>query len=87
VLARQKVAPGKTPQEILENDLAYELQVAANLNDAIGLCISQGDNGTREILAELLVETESDHIFWLESQLHLIRELGLQRYLAEQLRS
>ena len=68
---------------MLENDLALELAVAASLNDAIALCRDEADNGTRELLEELLNDTERDHIFWFESQLKLIAEVGLKNYLAE----
>lgn len=83
--ARLNVKAGKSPQEMLENDLKYELDVASSLNDAIALCVAEGDNGTRALLDHLLGETESDHIFWLQSQLSLIRDVGIQRYLTEQL--
>ena len=82
---RVKVVVGSNPQEMLENDLQYELDVARGLNEGIALCDKEGDNGTRALLTELLKETENDHIFWLESQLKLIGVLGLDKYLAQQL--
>lgn len=85
MLARTAAAVGKTPQEMLEFDLTYELDVANALNEGIALCVAEKDNGTRELLEQLLVETESDHIFWLESQLKLIKAVGIQRYLTEQM--
>jgi bacterioferritin len=84
VLARLDIATGKTPKEILELNLAYELDVARNLNDAIALCRNEGDNTTRALLERLLRDTEDDHIHWLESQLHVISQAGLQNYLASQ---
>ena len=83
--ARIKVTVGKTPREILENDLKYELDVAKALNEGIALCVAEGDNGTRALLEQLLKDTESDHIFWLQSQLRLMDEVGVQPYLAEQM--
>ncbi len=84
VLARVPLKVGNTPKEILENDLKYELEIAKKLNTAIAQCVAEGDNTTRALLERLLVDTESDHVFWLESQLTLIEQVGLEQYLAEQ---
>ncbi len=83
--SRLKLSVGKNPQEMLENDLAYELDVASNLNRCIQLCVREGDGGSRALLERLLQDTEDDHIFWLESQLSVIEEIGKPRYLAEQM--
>ena len=83
VAARAPLDIGANPKEILENDLALEVAVARSLNDAIALCREKADNGTRELLEELLNDTERDHILWFETQLRLIEELGLKKYLAE----
>lgn len=85
VFKRLPLQVGGSPKEMLVNDLEYELEIATALNQGIELCDQSRDNGTRQVLVELLKETEDDHIFWLESQLHLIDSLGLQVYLAQQL--
>ena len=85
VATRVALDIGKNPKEMLESDLKLELLVAKSLNDAMALCRSKGDNGTRAMLEELLNDTERDHIFWLEQQLRLIDDVGLAEYLAEQL--
>jgi bacterioferritin len=85
VTTRIPLPVGKTPKEMLENDLKYELDVAKALNEAIQLCVAEGDNASRALVEKLLVDTESDHIFWLEAQLKLIADVGVERYLAEQL--
>ena len=85
VLARQDLAVGKTPKEILELDLAYELDVARSLNEAIAVCVEEGDNVSRKILDQLLHDTEGDHIRWLEAQMVLIEQTGLANYLARQI--
>jgi bacterioferritin len=54
------------------------------LNEGIGLCTRLGDNGTRELLEDILVE-EEHHVDWLETQLETIRQIGLEHYLAQQL--
>ena len=82
---RLKMSVGKNPKEMLENDLNYELDVARNLNRVIQLCVGEGDGGTRALLERLLRDTEGDHVFWLESQLSVIQEVGKERYLAEQM--
>jgi bacterioferritin len=43
-----------------------------------------GDNATRELLEDML-KSEEDHVDWLESQLELIRQVGEQNYLAQQI--
>ena len=48
------------------------------------MCVAKGDNGTRELLADILV-SEEDHIDWLETQQETIRQIGLEAYLAQQL--
>lgn len=85
VASRAALRIGTSPKEILENDLALELEVARNLNDAIALCREKGDNGTRDLLEELLRDTEDDHVLWFETQLRLIDAVGLETYLAEML--
>lgn len=85
ITARLPLIAGSSPKEMFENDLQYERDVARALNAGIALCDAEGDGGTRALLEKLLVDTESDHIFWLESQLRLMDALGVERYLAEQL--
>ncbi|HEY7700057.1 MAG TPA: ferritin-like domain-containing protein, partial [Vicinamibacteria bacterium] len=65
-------------------DLDLELDARKRLNDAIALCRDKADNGTRELLEKILKD-EEDSINWLESQLHLVKEVGRERYLAEQI--
>ncbi|QLE86409.1 bacterioferritin [Shewanella sp. Scap07] len=81
VASREPLKIGKTPEEMLKNDLEYEYMVADNLRKAIALCEQKQDYQTREILEVLLDETESDHMYWLEKQLGLIDKIGLQNYL------
>ena len=85
VSSREPLQIGKEPRSMLENDLAYELEVARQINQIIVLCGDARDAGTRELLEELLKDTEEDHIWWLKGQLHVIASVGLDKYLAEQL--
>jgi bacterioferritin len=77
---------GETVLEQFEADLALEVEAIARLNKGIELAVAKSDNGTRELLADILVE-EEDHADWLETQLETIRQIGLENYLAQQLRS
>jgi bacterioferritin len=75
---------GADVKEQFANDLALELGGVKLYNEAIDLCVRQKDYGTREILAPILTESE-EHVDWLETQLGLIEQVGLQNYLAEQM--
>ena len=75
---------GETVAEQFESDLHAEYDAVERLNNGIALCVAKGDNGTRELLADLLV-SEEEHVDWLETQQETIRQIGLERYLAQQL--
>lgn len=75
---------GENPIEQHELDLALELETVARLNKAIELSVKNLDNGSRDLLEHLLVEQE-ESVDWHEAQLHQVRELGRERYLAEQI--
>jgi bacterioferritin len=78
------VAVGENPVEMHELDLKLEQDAVARLNRAIVLCLAKNDAGTRELLEHLLTN-EEDAIDWLETQLSVIKDIGRERYLAEQL--
>ena len=80
------VRVGETVAEQLELDLAVEHEAVPRLNRGIELCVEVGDNGTRELLADILV-SEEEHVDWLETQLETIRQIGIEHYLAQQLHS
>ena len=65
-------------------DLQLELDAVARLNKAIALCRDRADNGTREMLEEIL-KGEEHAVDHLEAQLHAIGEIGIQNYLSEKL--
>ena len=75
---------GETVAEQLESDLQLEYAAVERLNRGIAVAVAKGDNGTRELLAEILV-SEEHHIDWIETQQETIRQIGLERYLAQQL--
>ena len=75
---------GQSVQEQLESDLALEVEAVGQLNDAIADAVAAGDNGSRELFEQILVD-EEDHIDWLEAQLGAINDMGLGTYLSQQL--
>ena len=75
---------GTDVREQLENDLVLETRGVKAYNEAIELCTHLKDNGTRELLDGILVESE-EHVDWLETQLGIINEIGLQLYLQHQI--
>ncbi len=75
---------GTDVKEQFEFDLALETKGATHYNATIDLCLKHKDGATRELLAKILVDSE-EHIDWLETQLGLISQVGLQNYLTEQI--
>jgi len=75
-----KLLLGENTEEMLGCDLKLELASQATSKDAIKYFESVGDYVSREILSEILSDTE-DHIDWLQTQLELIGKVGLQNYL------
>jgi bacterioferritin len=78
------VMVGENPIEQHELDLKLELSAVERLNKGIAVCVAKGDNGTRELL-ERILKGEEHAVDWLESQLHLVKEIGKERYLSEQI--
>jgi bacterioferritin len=78
------VRVGESVKEMHELDLALEIDARTRLVDGIALCRTKKDEGTRELLSHIL-EAEEDGIDWLETQLHVIAEIGIERYLAQKL--
>lgn len=71
---------GEVVPEILANDLSITMEIANTLRTSINLCESLEDYVSRDLLTELLEETEEE-IDWLESQQWLIANSGLENYL------
>lgn len=76
------VQVGENPIEQHELDLALEVDAVKRLNQAIALAREKADNGSRDLLEEILKE-EEESVDWHEAQLHLVQEVGRERYLAE----
>ena len=75
---------GTDVKEQFENDLVLETRGVQAYNALVDLCMQLKDNGTRELVAPILVDSE-EHVDWLETQLGLIDTIGLQNYLTEQM--
>lgn len=75
---------GTNVKEQFEHDLALEMNGVKTYNELVNLCIQLKDNGTRELVEPILTESE-EHVDWLETQLSLINDVGLQNYLQSQM--
>jgi bacterioferritin len=74
-----KLLIGENVEEILDCDLRQEQLAAPPLREAIAYCEQVRDYITRELLEKIL-ESEEEHIDWIEIQLGLIQKMGLQNY-------
>ncbi|UTW10602.1 bacterioferritin [Marinobacterium rhizophilum] len=81
-----KLRIGEDTQEMLECDLALELDALPDLREGIKYCEKVQDYTSRELLEDIL-ESEEEHIDYLETQLELINKVGLQNYLQSQMES
>lgn len=80
----EAIKVGKDVPEMLQHDLELEYRVRDNLKRGIKLCEEEQDYVTRDLLVVQLKDTEEDHAHWLEQQLRLIEQMGLQNYLQSQ---
>ncbi|MBK1686707.1 bacterioferritin [Rubrivivax gelatinosus] len=79
-----KLLIGETVVEILQCDLKLELESQAQLKDAIAYCESVRDYVSRELLEDILEDTE-EHVDHLETQLELVAKVGEPNYLQSQM--
>ncbi|QCO67012.1 bacterioferritin [Luteimonas yindakuii] len=79
-----KLRVGENVQEMLECDLALEMDGIPLLREAIEHCEQVQDYVSRELLVEILAN-EEEHVDWLQTQLDLIGRVGIQNYLQEQM--
>src|SRR3954465_5659503 len=80
-----KLHVGETVKEQLETDLQLEYAAIAFLNQGIEACRKVSDNASEDLMTRILV-SEEEHTDWLETQLELIRQIGEQNYLSQQLK-
>jgi bacterioferritin len=84
----QKLGPVKVGEDAIEQhklDLELEMTARERLNRFVQLFQKKADNGTR-LLAEKILKEEEEAIDWLETQLMLVKQLGKEHYLAQQMR-
>jgi len=79
-----KINIGQTVPELLKNDYGVELLAVPLLRKGIKLCRDVADNGSEDLLLQIL-KAEEEHIDWLETQLGLLQQLGEGQYLAQQM--
>jgi bacterioferritin len=80
-----KVNVGESVPEMFRLDLELERSAIGVLNRGIQLCRDKADNGSADLLEDIL-EGEEEHANWLETQLAAIDQVGVQNYLSEQLK-
>ena len=74
-----KLSIGENTREILECDLGLEHIACPDLKEGIAHCESVGDFTSRNLLSSIL-DSEEEHVDWLETQLSLIDKVGLENY-------
>jgi bacterioferritin len=75
-----KLLIGENVEEMLGGDLKVELVSQTSCKDAIKYFESISDYVSRDVVTDILADTE-DHIEWIETQLELLRKVGVQNYL------
>ena len=78
------VKVGETVPEQLQLDRALEEAAVERYRRGVALAMDRGDHGTRELLEHLLLSEEA-HLDWVETQQHVISQIGVERYLQSQL--
>lgn len=79
------VATGNSVADLFSSDLAFEVEDRTMLQECVAHCAAAGDFTTRHLLEHMLIDTD-EHIDWFETQLRTIKQVGLDRYLAEQMK-
>jgi len=80
-----KITLGENVEEAMRLDLELEKEAIPRLNTFIAELRGFGDNGSAELLVEILQE-EEEHLDWIDAQLAQIEQMGIQNYLATQVR-
>ena len=79
-----KLKIGKTVEQQLQNDLELEKNAVEEYNKYVALARKEGDNTSADLL-EALLKDEEEHVDFLEAQLGMIKQLGLETYLSQQM--
>lgn len=78
-----KLRIGENVKELLECDLKLEMDALPVLREAIAYCESEGDFVSRQVF-DAILESEEEHVDWLETQLGLIDKMGVENYIQSQ---
>jgi len=85
----QKLHPlkvGVTVKQQMENDLDLEKEAIKDLKESIVISQNHSDFSSKDLLEKILIN-EEEHTDWLEAQLHIIKEVGEENYLSQQIHS
>jgi bacterioferritin len=77
---------GQNTEEMLKCDLGLEMDAIPDLREGIVYAESIKDFVSRDLLADIL-ESEEEHVDWLETQVGLVDKMGIENYLAEKMGS
>ena len=80
-----KLRIGENTKEMLECDLALEMEAIPDLREAVEHCETARDYVSRDLFDSILA-SEEDHVDWLETQLDLIERIGLENYQQSQIK-
>jgi bacterioferritin len=79
------VKVGDTPKDQIGNSLDLETKGVKTYNEAIQLCLELKDSGSRDLMERMVVDSESS-VDWAEAQFDLIKMVGIENYLSQQMR-
>ena len=79
-----KLMIGQNVEQVIAGDLRLEMTAMADLREAIAFCEQIGDYSTRDLVRQIL-DSEEEHVDWLETQQGLIEKVGIQNYIQAQM--
>lgn len=80
-----KITVGETVKEQFELDLKMEYDAVARFQKAIKVARDEEGDETTGLMLEKMLASEEEHVDWLETQLELIKQVGLENYLSQQI--
>lgn len=80
-----KITVGETVKEQLELDLKMEYDAVERFRNAIKISRDQERDETSALMLEKMLASEEEHVDWIETQLELIKQVGLENYLSQQI--